>query len=149
MKVIYDLTNYSPPGLLGYGYSAMAIDWADIGIQAQYPEEYGSTVKGKLGYGPLPGAKKYFDRKTNKWIEEQHNVDLLDFGGWDRASAEGFLKGVDDILNDPYAVTDLMIPGGSEYYNILDTHLNKVLSGSISPEKGCQLIYDDWVRITD
>ena len=42
-----------------------------------------------------------------------------------------------------------MIPGGSEYYNSIDTHLNKVLAGSITPEKGCELIYNDWKRITD
>ena len=219
MKMIQSLVKFGPPGLLGYGYSelrqafvsgnsAMAIDWADIAIQAQYPEEYGSKVKGKLGYGPLPGAKKYWDRQTNKWVEKQHNVNFLNFGGWvyvipksapnkdaaykfatyitnpehslldvsgihgytganpwrqshfkaldawvrggwERESAEGFLEGVANILSDPYAVTDLMIPGGSEYYNILDTHLAKVLAGSISPEKGCELIYNDWVRITE
>jgi multiple sugar transport system substrate-binding protein len=218
MKMIKELANYSSPGLLGYGYSelrqafvsgiaAMAIDWADIGIQEQYPEQYGSKVKGKLGYGPLPGAKKYWDLKTKKWVEKQHTVNFLDFGGWvyvmpkgsknkdaayqlatfmtnpehslldvsgihgytganpwrkshfkaidawvrggwGRDSAIGFLKGVSDILNDPFAVTDLMIPGGSEYYNVLDSHLNKVLSGAMEPEEGCAAIYDDWVRIT-
>ena len=219
MKMIKELANYAPPGLLGYGYSelrqafvsgisAMAIDWADIAIQEQYPKEYGSKVKGKLGYGPLPGAKKYYDRKTGKWIEKQHNVNFLDFGGWvliipksatnkegaykfgtfitnpehslldvsgihgytganpwrwshfkaldawvrggwKKESAEAFLKGVSEILNDTNAVTDLMIPGGSEYYNVLDTHLNKVLSGLVSPEEGCEAIYDDWKRITN
>ncbi|MFW6137936.1 MAG: ABC transporter substrate-binding protein [Spirochaetota bacterium] len=219
MKMIKELADYAPPGLLGYGFSelrqayvsgltAMAIDWADIAIQAQYPEKYGSKVKGKLGYGPLPGAKKYWDRKTGQWVEKQHQVNFLDFGGWvwiipksaphkdaaykfgtyitnkehslldvcgihgytganpwreshfealdawvrggwDRESARRFLAGVKDILSDPYAVTDLMIPGGSEYYNVLDTHLNKVLSGEISPEDGCQRIYKDWVRITE
>jgi multiple sugar transport system substrate-binding protein len=218
MRVIQKLTEYAPPGLLGYGYSelrqafvsgnsAMAMDWADIAIQEQYPEEYGSEVKGLLGYAPLPGATKYWDHKAGKWVNEQHQVNFLDFGGWvwiipksapnkevayqygtyitnkehslldvcgihgytganpwrkshfqaidawvrggwKESSARGFLKGVSDILNDPYAVTDLMIPGGSEYYNSLDTHLNKVLAGSITPEEGCKLIYQDWVRIT-
>ncbi|RKX99720.1 MAG: hypothetical protein DRP54_06715, partial [Spirochaetes bacterium] len=219
MKMIKELAKYAPPGLLGYGYSelrqafvsgnsAMAFDWADIAIQEQFPEKYGSKVKGKLGYGPLPGAKKYWDRQKNQWVEKQHNVNFLDFGGWvyvipksskhkvaaykfgtfitnkehslldvcgihgytganpwrkshfeaidawvrggwNRESAEGFLKGVKAILSDPYAVTDLMIPGSSEYYNSLDTHLNKVLSGQISPEEACQLIYNDWKRITE
>lgn len=218
MKMIQDLAAFAPPGLLGYGFSelrqafvsgnsAMAIDWADIAIQAQYPEQYGSKVKGLLGYGPLPGAAKYYDRKANRWVEQPHNVNFLDFGGWvyviprsaphkeaaykfgtfitsperslqdvcgihgytganawrkshfenvdawvqggwDRASAEPFLKGVADILQDSYAVTDLMIPGASEYYNSIDTHLNKVLSGAITAEKGCEQIYDDWARIT-
>jgi multiple sugar transport system substrate-binding protein len=219
MKRIQELTEFAPPGLLGYGYSelrqafvsgnsAIGFDWGDIGIQEQKPEEYGSKVKGKLGYGPLPGAKKYYDREKNQWVEEQHTVNFLDFGGWvwiipksapqkDAAyhfgiymtnpehslldvcgihgytganpwrnshfkataawvrggwgeeSAKGYLKAISDILRDPYAVTDLVVPGGSEYYNSIDTHLNKVLSGSITPEEGCEAIYDDWKRITE
>jgi len=219
MKMIKELTKFAPPGLLGYGYSelrqafvsgisAMAWDWADIAIQAQYPDKYGSKVKGKLGYGPLPGAKKYFDCQTNRWVEKQHTVNFLDFGGWvyvipksakykdaaykfgtyitnkehslldvcgihgytganpwrfshfetidawvrggwDREDAKAFLEGVKAILSDPYAVTDLMIPGASEYYNSLDTHLNKVLSGQVTPERACELIYNDWKRITE
>jgi multiple sugar transport system substrate-binding protein len=219
MKVIKKLADYAPPGLLGYGFSelrqafvsgnsAMAMDWADIAIQEQYPKEYGSKVKGKLGYSPLPGAEKYWDRQQNKWVEEQHQVNFLDFGGWvwimpkssnkkdaayklatfmtnkehslmdvccihcytganpwrkshfealdawvrggwNRDSARRFLDGVKKILNDPYAVADLTIPGGSEYYNSIDTQLNKVLSGAISPEEGCKRMYDDWKRITN
>jgi len=219
MKMMYELTKFAPPGLLGYGYSelrqafvsgnaAIAFDWGDIGIQEQYPDKFGSKVKGKLGYGPLPGAKKYWDRKTNQWVEKQHVVNFLDFGGWvwvipksakhkDAAyelgvymtnpehslldvcgihgytganpwrkshfttpeiwvrggwgeeSVKAYLKAISDILQDPNAVTDLMVPGASEYYNSIDTQFNKVLSGSITPEKGCELIYNDWKRITE
>ncbi len=219
LTMLQELTKFAPPGLLGYGYSelrqafvsgnsAIAFDWGDIGIQEQYPEKFGSKVKGKLGYGPLPGAKKYFDRKTNKWIEKQHTVNFLNFGGWvwvipksakekaaayhfgvymtnpehslldvsgihgytganpwrrshftttevwvrggwGEESAKGYLKAISDILQDPYAVTDLMVPGASEYYNSLDTHLNKVLSWDLTPEEGAELIYKDWVRITE
>jgi len=219
MKRIQELTKFAPPGLLGYGFSelrqafvsgnaAIALDWGDIGIQEQKVQEYGSKVKGLLGYGPLPGAKKYFDRKTNQWVEKQHVVNFLDFGGWfwvipksaphkDAAyqlgtfltnpehslldvcgihgytganpwrmshfkttaawvrggwgeeSAKAYLKAISDILQDPYAVTDLVVPGASEYYNSIDTHLNKVLSGSLTPEQGCEAIYKDWKRITD
>jgi multiple sugar transport system substrate-binding protein len=42
-----------------------------------------------------------------------------------------------------------MIPGGPEYYNSIDTHLNKVLSGSVTPEEACEAIYQDWKRITE
>jgi multiple sugar transport system substrate-binding protein len=219
MTMIQELTKYAPPGLLGYGFSelrqafvsgntAIGFDWGDIGIQEQYPDKFGSKVKGLLGYGPLPGAEKYWDREKNQWVEERHVVNFLNFGGWvwiipksakekvaayhfgmymtnkehslldvcgihgytganpwrnshfttpevwvrggwGEESAKGYLKAISDILRDPYAVTDLMIPGGSEYYNSIDTHLNKVLSWSITPEEGCQLIYDDWVRITE
>ncbi len=219
MRRIQELTKFAPPGLLGYGYSemrqafvsgnaALAFDWGDIGIQAQYPDKYGSKVKGKLGFGPLPGAKKYYDRKTNKWVEKQHTVNFLDFGGWiwiipksaphkeaaykfgvfmtnpehslldvcgihgytganpwrwshfkaidawkrggwPEETARAYLKAISDILQDPYAVTDLVIPGASEYYNSIDTHLNKVLSGKTTPEKACDAIYKDWKRITE
>jgi ABC-type glycerol-3-phosphate transport system substrate-binding protein len=64
------------------GNAAIAIDWGDIGIQEQKPKEYGSKVKGLLGYGPLPGAKKYYDREKKQWVEKQHVVNFLDFGGW-------------------------------------------------------------------
>lgn len=223
MTRIQELTEFAPPGLLGYGYSelrqafvsgnsAIAFDWGDIGIQEQKPIEYGSKVKGLLGYGPLPGAKKYFDRKTNKWIEKQHTVNFLNFGGWvwiipkaaphkDAAynfgiymtnpehslldvcgihgytganpwrwshfktpsawvrggwgeeSVKNYLKAISDILQDPNAVPDLLIPGTPEYYtgagSSLDVHLNAVLSGKISPQEGCERIYKDWVRITE
>jgi multiple sugar transport system substrate-binding protein len=219
MKRIQELTQFAPPGLLGYGYSelrqafvsgnsAIGFDWGDIGIQEQQPVTYGSKVKGLLGYGPLPGAKKYWDLKTKKWVEKQHTVNFLDFGGWfwvipkaakqkdaayafgtyitnpehslldvcgihgytgsnpwrwshfktidawvrggwGRESATNYLKAISDILQDPNAVTDLMIPGASEYYNSIDTHLNGVLSGLLEPEEACNLIYDDWKRITD
>jgi multiple sugar transport system substrate-binding protein len=93
LTMIKKLTQYGPPGLLGYGYSeersafvsgnaAMAFDWEDIAIQAQSPKRYGSTVKGKLGYAPLPGATEYWDRQTNQWVKKQHQVNFLDFGGW-------------------------------------------------------------------
>ena len=219
MKMIQELTKFAPPGLLGYGYSelrqafvsgnsAIAFDWGDIGIQEQQTVTYGSKVKGLLGYGPLPGAKKYYDRQTKKWVEKQHQVNFLDFGGWmwiipksakqkdaayqfgtyitnpehslldvcgihgytganpwrwshfktidawvrggwGRESVTNYLKAISDILQDPNAVTDLMIPGASEYYNSIDTHLNGVLSGILDPEEGCQLIFDDWKRITE
>ena len=55
----------------------MAWDWMDTAIQEQDPEKYGSVVKGKVGYGPLPGAKKYFDRKTNQWVEKQHMAKVV------------------------------------------------------------------------
>ncbi|MDI3531601.1 MAG: multiple sugar transport system substrate-binding protein [Candidatus Atribacteria bacterium] len=93
MKMIQKATQFAPPGLLSYGYSelrqafvsgnsAMAIDWGDIGIMEQSPEEYGSKVKGLLGYGPLPGAKKTYDFKEGKWVEGYNQVNFLNFGGW-------------------------------------------------------------------
>jgi multiple sugar transport system substrate-binding protein len=93
LKMIRELAKFAPPGLLGYGYSeariayvggkaAIGIDWADIGIMEQYPEEYGSKVKGLLGYGPLPGASKVWDRKEGKWLYKYNHINFLDFGGW-------------------------------------------------------------------
>jgi multiple sugar transport system substrate-binding protein len=218
---IGELTEFAPPGLLGYGYSefryayvsgnaCLGFDWGDVGIMEQYPDEYGSEVKGKLGYGPLPGAKKYWDHVKGKWVEEEHQVNFLNFGGWiwiiskysdnvdmsyhwityitnperslldasgihgytgvnpwrkshfdpavlglwerggwDRGAAEGYAKGILEILTDPYAVTDLRIPGGERYYDALDMRLAEVLAKKSTAEEACQALYDDWVKITD
>jgi multiple sugar transport system substrate-binding protein len=218
---IQELTKWAPPGLLGYGYSefryayvsgnsCLGFDWGDVGIMEQYPDQYGSEVKGLLGYGPLPGAKKYWDHVNNKWVEKEHQVNFLDYGGWvwiinnytknvdmayhwityitnpehslldacgihgytgvnpwrrshfdpavmglwkrggwDEEAAKGYAQGILDILTDPYAVTDLRIPGGERYYDALDTRLAEVLAGKSTPEKACAALYDDWVKITD
>jgi len=93
MKMLHELTKYGPPGLLSYGYSenritfvkgtcAMVFDWGDIGVMEQNPKKYGSTVKGLVGYSPLPGAKKVWDRKENKWLSKYSQTNFLDFGGW-------------------------------------------------------------------
>ena len=93
VTVITKLAKFAPPGLLGYGYSenrqafisgnaALSIDWGDIGVMEQSEKEYGSKVKGKLGYGPLPGAMKTYNYKEGKWIEGNNQVNFLDFGGW-------------------------------------------------------------------
>jgi len=218
---IGELTKWAPPGLLGYGYSefryayvsgnaALGFDWGDVGIMEQYPDEYGSEVKGKLGYGPLPGAKKYWDHVNKKWVEKEHQVNFLNFGGWiwiiskytknvdmayhwityitnpehslldacgihgytgvnpwrkshfdpavlglwkrggwDEEAAKGYGKAIQEILTDPYAVTDLRIPGSEKYYDALDMRLAEVLAGKSTAEKACQSLYDDWVKITE
>ncbi len=218
---LQELTEFAPPGLLGYGHAefryayvsgiaALGFDWGDVGIMEQYPVEYGSKVKGKLGYGPLPGARKYWDHVNNKWVQEDHQVNFLNFGGWvwiipkasknvdmayhwvtyitnpdrslldacgihgytgvnpyrkshfdpgvlglwerggwDPDAAKGYQKAIVDILTDPYAVTDLRIPGGEKYYDALDTRLAGVLALTTTPEDACAALYDDWVRITD
>lgn len=218
---IQELTQWAPPGLLGYGYSefryayvsgnsCLGFDWGDVGIMEQYPDQYGSEVKGLLGYGPLPGAKKYWDHVADKWVEKEHQVNFLDYGGWvwiinnytkntdmayhwityitnpehslldacgihgytgvnpwrkshfdpavlglwkrggwDEEAARGYGQGILAILTDPYAVTDLRIPGGERYYDALDTRLAEVLAGKSTPEKACAALYDDWVKITD
>lgn len=218
---IGELTKWAPPGLLGYGYSefryayvsgnaCLGFDWGDVGIMEQYPDEYGSEVKGKLGYGPLPGAKKYWDHVNKKWVEKEHQVNFLNFGGWiwiiskytknvdmayhwityitnpehslldacgihgytgvnpwrkshfdpavlglwkrggwDEEAAKGYGKAIQEILTDPYAVTDLRIPGSEKYYDALDMRLAEVLAGKSTAEKACQSLYDDWVKITE
>jgi multiple sugar transport system substrate-binding protein len=220
-KRIQELTKFAPPGLLGYGYSefryayvsgiaALGFDWGDVGIMEQYPDEYGSVVKGKLGYGPLPGAKKYWDHVNKRWVNEEHQVNFLNFGGWvwiisnytenvdmayhwityitnpehslldacgihgytgvnpwrkshfdpaviglwkrggwDEGAAIGYGKAIQDILTDPYAVTDLRIPGAEKYYSALDTRLAEALAWKSTPEEACEALYKDWVKITD
>jgi multiple sugar transport system substrate-binding protein len=70
-------------------------------------------------------------------------------GGWDEGAAKGYGKAIQDILTDPYAVTDLRIPGSERYYDALDMRLAEVLAGKSTAEKACKSLYDDWVKITD
>jgi len=64
------------------GEACMAIDWGDIGVIADTSPE--STVKGKVGYSILPGSKKVWDYKKNKWVEFPtiNYAPYLAFGGW-------------------------------------------------------------------
>jgi len=64
------------------GEAAMAIDWPDIGIIADTSSE--STVKGQVGYSILPGSRKVWDYKKNRWVEfpDINYAPYLAFPGW-------------------------------------------------------------------
>jgi multiple sugar transport system substrate-binding protein len=105
------------------------------------PEHSLLDACGIHGYtGVNPWRKSHFDPAV---------LGLWKRGGWDEEAAKGYGQGILDILTDPYAVTDLRIPGGERYYDALDTRLAEVLAGKSTPEKACAALYDDWVKITD
>jgi multiple sugar transport system substrate-binding protein len=64
------------------GDYALAIDWADIGIQAQDPQS--SIVKGKLGYFIAPGSTEVVNPTTNEWDEfpDVSHAPYQGWGGW-------------------------------------------------------------------
>lgn len=72
---------YGPPGMINFAASdvrrhfiegrvALAIDWANIGIDGEASPL--SVVRGKVGYAPLPGAERVYDARAGT-----HS------GGWD------------------------------------------------------------------
>lgn len=65
-----------PPGMVNFtgsevrtafikGRAAMAIDWANIGIDAAGSPV--SVIKGKVGYAPLPGSTRVYNANTAQW----------------------------------------------------------------------------------
>jgi multiple sugar transport system substrate-binding protein len=88
---------------------------------------------------------------VNPWRKSHFDPAVLGLwkrGGWDENAAKGYAKGILGILTDPYAVTDLRIPGADKYYDALDTRLAEVLAFQSTPEEACKALYDDWVTIT-
>ncbi|MBN9389795.1 MAG: extracellular solute-binding protein [Chloroflexi bacterium] len=96
------------------GNYALALDWADVGVQAQ--DENSSTIKGKLGYYVLPGSKKVWNIKTKAWDEssEVNQAPFLGWGGWHGSvaakskvpdAAWDFLNYLDSTENSLKAVT--------------------------------------------
>lgn len=64
------------------GNYALAIDWGDVGIQAQ--DEKASIIKGKLGYFVLPGSTRVWNIKTKKWdtFPAAQHAPYMGWGGW-------------------------------------------------------------------
>jgi multiple sugar transport system substrate-binding protein len=154
MKMIQEFAKYGPPGILSYGYSeerityvkglcAMAFDWGDIGVMEQDPEKYGSTVKGLLGYSPLPGAKKVWDRKEGRWLYQHNQINFLDFGGWiwcipktSKKATEAYKFGT--FVTDPerslLEVTGVAYTGANPWRITHFTELNKWLEAGWDKE---------------
>ena len=116
----------------------MAYNWCTY---ITNPEHSLLDACGIHGYtGVNPWRKSHFDPAV---------LGLWKRGGWDENAAKGYGAGILKILTDPYAVTDLRIPGASRYYDALDNRLAEVLAMQSSPEDACNALYDDWVSITD
>ena len=80
-----EMVNYGLGEVRGYyigGESALAIDWADIGIMAQDPVK--SRIRGKIGYFLAPGSYEYWNVKTKKWdrFDEVTYAPYIGWSGW-------------------------------------------------------------------
>lgn len=96
------------------GNYALALDWADVGIQAQ--DESASIVKGKLGYFVLPGSTSVWNIRTKDWdkFPEPQRAPYMGWGGWHGSVAANskapdaawdFLNFIDSTDNALRAVT--------------------------------------------
>ncbi len=64
------------------GQTALALDWADVGVICQDPKA--SVVQGKCGTVILPGSQMVFNSKTGKMedLGKVSHAPFLAFGGW-------------------------------------------------------------------
>lgn len=75
---VADTRIYFPSGM-----SVLNIDWGDVGPISI--DESASVVKGKVGFGPLPGGEQYWDYTTGEWVTPESGVNrapFIAFGGW-------------------------------------------------------------------
>lgn len=85
-----DTMKFGPPGMANFaghdvrnafvsGQTAMAIDWADMGVHAV--DSAASVVKDKIGYGQIPGSGEVFDARNGKWDKRPNQVSSIS-GNW-------------------------------------------------------------------
>lgn len=53
------------------------------------------------------------------------------------------------LENAKYATSLLLLPGNTEYFSVLDSHLALVMQGLLSPEAAAQKIEAGWNQVTD
>jgi multiple sugar transport system substrate-binding protein len=69
--------------------------------------------------------------------------------GMDAKDAEQYLSSIAEGIGHPNAVLDLRIPGGGEYYNLLDVEASRFMAGEISSEQAMKNAADGWEQTTD
>jgi multiple sugar transport system substrate-binding protein len=85
------LAKVGPPGVTNWdvgdiranfpaGKLALAIDWGDVGPLASDPKS--SAVVGKWDGAMEPGVDRYYDPKTQQWVDKHNIAPYLAFGGW-------------------------------------------------------------------
>ena len=85
-----DTLKFGPPGMVNFaghdvrnsfvtGQTAMAIDWADMGVHAV--NSPASVVKDKIGYAQLPGSDDVFNSLTGVWDKRPNQVSSIS-GNW-------------------------------------------------------------------
>jgi multiple sugar transport system substrate-binding protein len=93
LKDWMEMVKYGPEGMteydwgehvtgFGLGKAALTYGWGDHGLFCENAEE--SRVKGKVGYGPMPGVKKVYDHKKGAWIDfpNVNTAPYLSWNGW-------------------------------------------------------------------
>jgi len=85
-----DTLKFGPPGMANFaghdvrnsfvsGQTAMAIDWADMGVHAV--DSPVSVIKDKIGYSQIPGSSEVFNANTGKWDKRPNQVSSIS-GNW-------------------------------------------------------------------
>lgn len=85
-----DTIRYGAPGMANYaghdvrnsfvsGQTAMAIDWADMGVHAV--DSPASVIKDKIGYSQIPGSSEVFNARAGNW-EKRYNQASSISGNW-------------------------------------------------------------------
>lgn len=69
--------------------------------------------------------------------------------GMDAVDAEQYLGAIGEAISHPNSVLDLRIPGGGEYYNLLDVEASRFMAGEISVEQAMKNASDGWEMTTD
>jgi len=81
---------YGPPGMANFaghdvrnsfvsGQTAMAIDWADMGVHAV--NSPASTIKDKIGYSQIPASNEVYNAITGHWDKRMNQVSSIS-GNW-------------------------------------------------------------------
>jgi multiple sugar transport system substrate-binding protein len=90
LEIWIDTRKFGPPGMANFaghdvrnsfvsGQTAMAIDWADMGVHAV--NSPASVIKDKIGYSQLPGSNEVFNSATGQWDERPNQVSSIS-GSW-------------------------------------------------------------------
>jgi multiple sugar transport system substrate-binding protein len=122
-----EIKKFGPPNMVNYGggevrgnyvagQSALAIDWADIGIMAQDPTK--SVIKEKIGFALAPGSKEVYNAKTKNW-DKSDNVAYAPY-----LAFSGFTTSITTSAKNPELAFDLI--------NTLDSDEN-ALNGVTTP----------------
>lgn len=90
LAIWIDTIKFGPPGMANFaghdvrnsfvsGQTAMAIDWADMGVHAVNSPV--SVIKDKIGYGQIPGSSEVFNATTGRWDKRPNQVSSIS-GNW-------------------------------------------------------------------
>lgn len=90
LEIWVDTLKFGPPGMANFaghdvrnafvtGQTAMAIDWADMGVHAV--NSPASVVKEKIGYAQIPGSTSVFDARSGQWDKRPNQVSSIS-GNW-------------------------------------------------------------------